>query len=100
MKVRRIITLKGWVDGVWTYEQIYSDQIIEVEGYEIDVMPWIWWDEDAENSPKESDTQIIVQFYAVDADEEPLITHRGWASAQNLNLSQIQTDLAMRIQNI
>jgi len=85
MKVRQIITLKGWVNGSgWTYEQIYDNQVIEVDANKIEVMDWTWWETDEENPPSEGgDTQIVVKFYAVDADvdeDEPLATHKAWVS--------------------
>jgi len=85
MKVRQIITLKGWVVGSgWSYSQVYDDQVIEIDADDINSMDWNWWETDADNPPAESeDTKIIVDLYAVDADideDTPLASHTKWVS--------------------
>lgn len=85
MKVRQIITLKGWINGSgWSYEQKYDDQVIEVDENELEVVEWDWY-ETGEDNPEDSgcDTEIIVKYYAEDADiteDEPLTTHKTWES--------------------
>ena len=87
LKVREVITLKGWVNGSgWSYEQCYSDRIIEVTDSELQTMEmdWGWWETDSDNPPTEDeDTKIIVDLYAVDADiseDEPLASFEKWES--------------------
>jgi hypothetical protein len=83
--VREVITLKGWVDGSgWSYSQVYSDKIIDITEGDLKEIDWDWYDTDSDNPPsKGTDTQIIVDFYAEDADigeDTPLASHTKWAS--------------------
>ena len=87
LKVREVITLKGWVEGSgWSYEQCYGDKIIEVTDSELQTteMDWSWWETDIDNPPSEDeDTKITVDLYAVDAniyEDKPLASHTIWAS--------------------
>ena len=87
MKVKEIITIKGWVDGSgWQFSQCYSDQVIDVSedliapGAEMD---WSWW-ETNELSGGE-DTEITVAYYRPDYDpmfdeDEPLAEWSIWES--------------------
>ena len=83
LKVREVITLKGWVDGSgWSYSQVYSDQVIDITEEALKSIDWDWWEID--NPPSEGeDTQIVVELFAADADiavDKPLATHEKWAS--------------------
>ena len=85
IKVRQIITLKHWVIGSgWSCEECYGDEIIEIQESDLNSIGWDWWATFEENPPsEETDTQIIVDFYAEDADiyeDEPLASHSKWAS--------------------
>jgi len=85
MKVRQIITLKGWIEGSgWSYSQIYSDEIVNVVESDLDAIDWDWYETDSDNPPVEGeDTKIILDLYAVDADideDTPLASHSKWAS--------------------
>lgn len=88
MKVRQIITLKGWVEGsgwsYWSYSQVYDDQVVEIDAADINSMNWDWWETDADDPPAEDeDIKIIVDLYAEDADidkDTPLASHTKWAS--------------------
>jgi hypothetical protein len=85
MKVREVITLKGWVEGSgWSYSQVYSDEVIEIDSAEINNMDWVWWEIDSDNPPTEDeDTKIIVEFYDEDAEpgyDEPIAKISKWAS--------------------
>ena len=85
IKVRQIITLKHWVNGSgWSYEEDYGNEIIEIQESDLNSIDWDWWETYEENPPsEETDTQIIVDFYAEDADigeDEPIATHSKWAS--------------------
>ena len=82
-KVREIITLKGWVEGSgWSDSQCYGDSIIETTS--VDGIDWDWWETDADIPPsEETDTEIIVDYYAEDADideDKPLASYSKWAS--------------------
>ncbi len=83
LKVREVITLKGWVDGSgWSYSQCYGDSIIETTS--VDYIDWDWWETDADNPPSEGvDIEITVDYYAEGADtveDKPLASHSKWAS--------------------
>ena len=86
IKVRQVIRLSGWVNGSgWIYNNsVYDDQIIDIDENDLENMDWDWWETDADNPPsEESDTEIVVEFYAEDADtseDKPLATHSKWAS--------------------
>ena len=85
LKVREVITLKGWVDGSgWSYSQTYSDNIIEIIKDNLDAIEWDWYETDSNYPPAEGyDTKIIVDFYAEDADiseDEPLASFEKWHS--------------------
>jgi hypothetical protein len=87
LKVREVITLKGWVDGSgWSYTQTYSDNIIDVHDVPMtaEEYDWSWWETDIDNPPSEDeDTKIIVTLYAEDADiseDEPLASFEKWDS--------------------
>jgi hypothetical protein len=85
IKVRQIITLKGWVDGRgWSYRQCYGDEIVDIVESDLKSMDWDWWETDADNPPEDGgDTKIIVDLYAVDADideDKPLASYSKWAS--------------------
>jgi len=85
MKVRQIITLKGWIESSgWSYSQIYSDEIVNLVESDLDAIDWDWYETDSDNPPAEGeDTKIIIDLYAVDADideDMPLATHSKWAS--------------------
>ena len=62
LKVREVITLKGWVDGSgWSYNQVYSDKIIDITEGDLDAIDWDWYETDSNNPPTEGyDTKIIV----------------------------------------
>ena len=85
MKVREIITLRGWIDGSgWSYTQCYGDSIIDVGG---DTTPdsvvgpdWDWW-ETGEEPNGGGDTEITLRYYAEDADPDedaPLYEESVW----------------------
>jgi hypothetical protein len=86
IKVRQVIKLSGWVNGSgWSYKNnIYDDQIIDIDSDDLYNMDWDWWEADEDNHPSEdSDTEIVVELYAEDADaseDKPLATHKAWAS--------------------
>lgn len=85
LKVREVITLKGWVDGSgWSYNQVYSDKVIDITEGDLKSIDWDWYETDAENPLEDGeDTKIIVDLYAADADideDKPLASHRKWAS--------------------
>jgi hypothetical protein len=85
MKVRQIITLKGWIEGSgWSYSDVYDDQVFEIDAADINSMDWDWWETDADNPPaEEEDTKIIVDLYAEDADideDKPLASFEKWES--------------------
>ena len=85
MKVREVITLKGWVEGSgWSYSQVYSDQVIDITEDDLKSIDWDWWEIDSNNPPTEDeDTKITVDLYAVDAniyEDKPLASHTIWAS--------------------
>ena len=45
MKVREIITIKGWQDGSgWSYDQCTSDDIIDIGDKIPDSIDWDWWE--------------------------------------------------------
>ena len=87
MKVKEIITIKGWVDGSgWQFSQCYSDQVIDVPedlttpGAEMD---WSWWE--LNSRVKGEDTEITVAYYRPDYDpmfdeDEPLAEWSIWES--------------------
>jgi hypothetical protein len=85
LKVREVITLKGWKDGSgWSYNQVYSDKVIDITEGDFKSIDWDWY-ETSEDNPEDSgeDTEIIVEYYAEDADiteDEPLATHKTWES--------------------
>ena len=85
LKVREVITLKGWVDGSgWSYNQVYSDKIIEITDVPTaEEYDWSWY-ETPEDNPEDrgGDTLIVVDLYDVDADisDEPLAHFEKWAS--------------------
>lgn len=83
IKVREVITLKGWQDGSgWSYNQCYSDSIIQVTG--TDSMDWDWYETDEDYPMADGeDIEITVDFYAEDADiddDKPLASYSKWAS--------------------
>jgi len=83
MKVREIITFKHWVKGSgWSYEECYKDSVIDVE--DINDVDFDWFELDEENPPsEESDTKIIVEFFAENAnitEDKPLASYSIWAS--------------------
>lgn len=82
MKVREVITIKGWVDGSgWSYSQCIGDDIIEIDDIP-DIFDWSWW-ETGEKPAVGGNTKIIVEYYAPDADtaeDEPLATYATWES--------------------
>ena len=83
IKVREIITLKGWATGSgWSYDQCYNDSIINVTG--IEGIDWDWYKTNEDDPPTEGeDTKIVVEFYAANADineDEPLASHSKWVS--------------------
>jgi len=85
MKAREVITLKGWVEGSgWSYNQCYSDEIIEIAKDDLKSIDWDWYEIDSEYPPTEDeDTKIIVDLYGIDADideDEPLASYSKWAS--------------------
>lgn len=85
LKVREVITLKGWLEGSgWSYSQVYSDKVIDITEGDLKSIDWDWYETDAENPPEDGeDTKIIVDLYAVDAsidEDKPLATHAKWAS--------------------
>lgn len=85
LKVREIITLKGWVEGNgWSYSQCCSDKVIDITKSGLKEIDWDWYEIDSDNPPTEDDDcKIIVDLYAVDADideDEPLASHKKWAS--------------------
>jgi hypothetical protein len=83
LKVREVITLKGWVNGSgWSYSEVYSDQVIDIAESALHEIDWDWWD--ADNPPSEGeDTLIVVDLYAEDADiseDKPLASYSKWVS--------------------
>jgi len=85
LKVREVITLKGWVDGSgWSYSQVYSDKIIDITEGDLKSIDWDWYETDSDNPPADGeDTEIIVEFYAEDAEpgyDEPLASYSKWES--------------------
>lgn len=84
LKVREVITLKGWNGSGWSYNQVYSDEIVNIVESDLKEIDWDWYETDAENPPEDGeDTKIIVDLYAADADideDEPLASHEKWAS--------------------
>ena len=83
LKVREVITLKGWAKGSgWSYSQVDMDEIVDV--VDTDEPDWDWYDPDTDTPLRESeDTQIIVEYFAVDADiirDRPLKRYEKWAS--------------------
>ncbi len=86
LKVREVITLKGWVDGSgWSYTQTYSDNIVDVHDVPMtaEEYDWSWWETDIDNPPsEEEDTLIVVGLYAEDADisDGPLARYSKWVS--------------------
>ncbi len=85
LKGREVITLKGWVEGSgWSYNQVYSDQMIDITESDLKEIDWDWYEIDSNNPPTEGyDTKIIVALYAEDADiseDEPLASFEKWDS--------------------
>jgi len=83
LKVREVITLKGWVNGSgWGYSEVYSDRVIDITEDDLKSVDWDWWEID--NPPSEGeDTLITVALYPVDAniyEDAPLASHEIWAS--------------------
>lgn len=84
MKVREVITSKGWANGSgWSYEQIYSDNIIEIDSESIDhnsEVDWEFWE--TEGEPRDGgDVEITVAYYAENGEpdeDEPLATWSKW----------------------
>lgn len=85
LKVREVITLKGWVESSgWSYSQVYSDEVIDIAEGDLKEIDWDWYEIDSDNQPTEDDdTKIIVDLYAEDADideDKPLASFEKWAS--------------------
>lgn len=88
MKVREIITIKGWEEGSgFSYEQTYSNQIKEITEEQMKgQIDWHWWIENTEEKSDENvDTKITVEYYAEDYDplfddEKPLASFSIWES--------------------
>ena len=85
LKVREVITLKGWVDGSgWSFSQVYSDKLVDITEGDLKSIDWDWYDTDSDNPPAEGhDTKIIVDLFAEDADiseDEPLASFEKWES--------------------
>ena len=85
MKVREVITLKGWVEGSgWSYESDYEDHIIEIPGDDVSKAEYEqdWWEASQPNG--EEDTKIVVKWYPEDCgdpdDAEPIATFYKWES--------------------
>lgn len=85
MKVREVITMKGWVENSgWSYESDYEDHIIEIT--EDDVCDFGYgWDWVGAVRPREGeDTQIVVKWYPEDCgdpdDAEPIAIFSKWFS--------------------
>ena len=84
MKVRQIITLKGWVEGSgWSYSEVYDDQVFEIDAADINSMDWDWWETDADNPPAGVRTQklSLTCTQRTDIDEDkPLASFEKWES--------------------
>ena len=67
MKVREIITIKGWQDGSgWSYDQCTSDDIIDIGDNIPESIEWDWW-ELPEARDESEDVKITVEYFAADA---------------------------------
>ena len=98
MKVRQIITIRGWVHGSgWSYCECYDDgdEIIDISPADLDSkMDFSWWEvdditkEEAEEAYNVADTLITVEYFPVDIDfdeislddAEPLARWEKWES--------------------
>ena len=85
MKVREVVTIAGWVDGSgWSYNQCYSDSIIEIGDSIPTEMVWDWYDtSELEPIESEEDMLITVKYYEPDADlddAKPLASYSIWQS--------------------
>lgn len=85
MKVREIVTIKGWVNSSgWSYSQTYSDKIVEVpDDFTEGEMDWSWWD--VSDPVEGEDIEITVAYYREDYDPmfdsgEPLVSWSIWES--------------------
>lgn len=75
MKVREIITLRGWQDGSgWSYKETYSDKIVEIA--DPNSIDWSWWESQTMRAGE--DIKIIVEFYSLEG--EPIAKHETWVS--------------------
>lgn len=85
IKVREIITVKGWKDGSgWSYESDYSDKIVEIPSSDLTPdsdMDWSWWE--PSDKPDGEDVEITVKYYDLDADpctDDPIAEWSTWES--------------------
>lgn len=85
MKVRQIVTLKGWENGNgYTYSTCYEDKIIDIAPNELErEMDWSWWDVSKNTADK--DTEIIVEYFPKNYDPlenkvDPLARWSTWES--------------------
>lgn len=88
MKVREVIEIKGWVDGLgWCYNQVIEDNIIEIDKLPEDFSDF---DNDFLNGFTHNgteDTKVTASYYAVDDTdrETPLAHFSEWASDLDTN---------------
>lgn len=81
MKVREVIKIEEWVDGIGcSYETTYSDILVDVD-LETDVQEsfgWDWWEND--NSVNGSnDLRITVEYHRV-PDDTVIAKFEAWQS--------------------
>lgn len=81
MKVREVIKIKEWVDGIgYNYETTYSDKLVDVD-LEKEVQEsfnWDWWEKDSSVKGNE-DLRIIVEYYRV-SDDTMIAKFEAWQS--------------------
>lgn len=85
LKVREVITVKGWIDGSgWSYQETHADQIINIGTEQLNQpMDWSWWETDEVEQTEGEDTKIIVRYYNPDDDPdeaEPIAEFETWES--------------------
>ena len=84
MKLRQIITLRGWQDGSgWNWTQRHADDIIMLDAIP-EEMDWGWWEIEEAKIDESNDTKITLQLFDECADvdkDEPLATYSVWESA-------------------
>lgn len=91
MRVREVITFKGWVEGSgWSYESDYEERIIEIPGDKVGDFVYDWDWVEPSYLRKNEDTKIVVKWYLEDCedidDAEPIAVFSKWLSEIGRNL--------------